>query len=292
MAVLAAQNFDAIPQGDPVTTTAIGGAPWSSWFTNTTPTAQSGSAAHGARGVRVLAANGPCRIAWDEAAETTATRVHSYYFRLDNTVSANVMLGEIAAADATTLGGWRINPDLTVTIRDGTVATGGGPSVVALQQGLFYRSEWMTSTTGQELRIYEGESTVPIITLNGALTNNNHLTLTAGITAQPNGQSLSFDTVRIGDTWVGPAGTPAEPLPTPANFSFNASTTPGVVSIVVLWDAVSGASGYQIEVQQLVGGTWQEFNTFPGTGTSRTLTQADNGLVQGRTYRGRIRAMP
>lgn len=288
MAVLATQTFDTIPNGDPVTTAALGGTPWSSWFTNTTPTAQSGAAMHGARGVRVINADGPCRVAWDEE-QTTATRVASHYFRLDNTVSSNVMMGHLNDGEITR-GGWRINPDLTVTIRDGQVAVGGGPSVYALSQGVIYRAEWKTATTGQELRIYEGESTVPVVTLIGALTSNQHTTIAVGITAQPNGQSLSFDTVRIGDDWVGPAGTPAEPLPTPTNFSFEAAPAP-TTAINVNWSAVAGAGSYEVEVQQLTGGVWEEFRTFSSTTTDMTITDT-HGLVKGRTYRGRVRAFP
>lgn len=289
MAVLDSLTFDTLTQGQAVTTAAL---PGEEWVYFGTATATSAAAMHGARGVQIVAAATSSRVNHALASATSAARCLSFYFRLDATPTANVYLGELR--DDTTgqvvRADWRVAADRTVTLRNGGTATGGS-STEALAVGTWYRSEWLVSSTGQELRIFEGESTTPFLTRTGALTSNAHTTMGAGLTASPNGLSISLDTIRIGDTWVGPFGTPDVPLDTPTGFTFVADPGPNVIEIDVSATPVAGAANYQIEVEVLQAGSWAPLGTF-STSTLPFTLDDDDGLEEGRTYRGRMRALP
>lgn len=205
MTVLITQNFDSLNESQSITTAALGGVPWEVYSPDAAPVAQAAAAAHGARGAYIAPATGTARFNWYEA-QTTATRVSSWYFRLLVDGAANTYLGALTDG-SDSRASWRINADRTVTIRDGAVATGGA-SPQALAMNTWYRAEWRTSTTGQELRIFQGESTTPYITRLGALTNNQHTMISCGIVASPDGHSLQVDTIRIADDWTGPFATP------------------------------------------------------------------------------------
>ena len=200
MAVLATQNFDALSESQTINTAALG-APWSVYVGAANPVAQASAANHGARGAYIEPATGAVRLQWDEA-QTVDTRVLSWYFRVLVDGAANTYLASLSDS-GTTRADWRINSDRTVTLRNAGIATGGAsPEVLAMNT--WYRAEWMTSASGQELRIYEGESETPYLTRIGALTNNLHTQLTCGVPASPNGHSLHIDTVRVGTDWLGP----------------------------------------------------------------------------------------
>ncbi len=208
MAILATQDFDSLSESQTINTAALGGAPWAVFAPGTALTALGSSAAHGARGAYIAPAAAVARVEWGESV-TTATRVCSFYFRLlvnggAITYLATLYEGGTGRAD------WRINADRTVTLRNAGTATGGA-SPEALAMNTWYRAEWMTSTSGQELRIYEGENTTPYITRSGTLTNNSHDHLACGIVSTPNGHSLDVDTVRIADDWTVPH---VPPVPT------------------------------------------------------------------------------
>lgn len=207
MAILATQDFDSLSESQTINTAALGGAPWAVVAPGTAPTAQGSSAAHGTRGAYIAPAASPTRIEWHDASATTATRVNSFYFRLLVDGGALTYLGSLSEGPSTTRADWRINADRTVTLRNAGTATGGA-SPEALAMNTWYRAEWMTSTGGQELRIYEGENTTPYITRSGTLTNNSHDRTSCGILATPNGHSLDIDTVRIADDWLTPYAPP------------------------------------------------------------------------------------
>lgn len=210
--LLSLVDFNALSDSHSINTAALANPDWDVYTTTTIPEAKTAAARHGARGALIPPADGPVIFNWNEA-NSTATRVMSYYFRLlvDGGASTYMMglrHGETSQAN------WRINADRTVTLRNATIAT-GGPSPEALAMNTWYRAEWMTSTTGQELRIYEGESETPYITRTGVVTSNAHTRLSCGITASPSGHSLHIDTLRVGSDWLGPFGTPADPDPEP-----------------------------------------------------------------------------
>ena len=207
MAILATQSFDSLSESQTINTAALGGAPWSVFAGVTYPVAQASAASHGARGAYIAPVTGAVRLEWGEA-QTTATRVLSWYFRLLVDGAANTYLGSLIDG-LTGRADWRINADRTVTLRNAGTATGGAsPQVLAMNT--WYRAEYMTSTSGQELRIYVGESTTPYITRTGALTNNLHTQFACGITATPNGHSLEIDTIRVADDWTGPFAAPPQ----------------------------------------------------------------------------------
>ena len=210
MAILATQSFDGLSESETINTAALG-APWSVFAANTNPVAQASAANHGARGAYIAPASGAVRVQWEEA-QSSATRVLSWYFRLLVDGGANTYFSSLSDG-VTGRGDWRINADRTVTLRNAGVATGGAsPEVLAMNT--WYRAEWMTSTSGQELRIYEGESETPYITRTGALTSNLHTLISCGIVATPNGHSIEVDTMRIADDWTGPF-VPPDPDPDP-----------------------------------------------------------------------------
>ena len=202
MAILATQDFDALSDLQVINTAALGNAAWDVFTTSTIPEARAAAALHGARGALIPAADGPVIFNWNAAASSSDTRVTSCYFRL--LVAPSALTYIMLLRDGSTVrADWRINADRTVTLRNANVATGGAsPEVLAMDT--WYRAEWMTSTSGQELRIYAGESATPYITRSGALTNKTHTRTSCGIVATPNGHSLHLDTLRVGDDWVGP----------------------------------------------------------------------------------------
>ena len=288
MATLDTLLFDALAESEVITTAALGGN-WVFYTSSTpAPTATSGSALHGARGMSIVTATGPARVNWHIAAPSTATTVASMYFKIDTMpTTGNVYLGEFREGSITR-SDWRLQTNGTVAIRDVNVKV--AESTTALVAGTWYRSEWMVGPTTQELRIYEGESTTALIAISGAVTNNSHDDIGCGVTAAPNSISISVDTIRIGDDWLGPYGAPAVPLDTPANWTFVADDT--MVKITANATPVTGAASYEIEVEvQAADLTWSAVNTFPTT-TLPLVLGSTEGLQEGKTYRGRIRALP
>lgn len=87
-------------------------------------------------------------------------------------------------------------------------------------------------------------------------------------------------------SFIGPAQVP---LATPAGLTATSSTS--AVSVALSWNAVAGASSYQIQPQVQSGASWTDMPVITVTGTSRTLTSAD-GLLPGTNYQALVRAMP
>lgn len=279
MALLSTYNFEGQTPG----ATAAASSPWALGTGSTDITVATAAAVHGTVGGRISAASSYRTIAWQEA-QTTATRVIDGYFILRAQTANAYLLGMLDGA--TFRGDVRVNTNGTVSIRNGSTAV--GTSAEALALNTLYRFAWKLSTSGQELRVYAGESTTPLFTLTGALTSAQHTDLRAGLTAGSSGFSVDFDTIRIADDWLTPVN-PAVPLDTPTGFTFVAHSS--MVQIAASWSAVAGAVTYELQVQELVSGVWEDLNTFSGSATSRTLGTAQ-GLAEGGTYRGRVRALP
>lgn len=258
-------------------------SPWQMSSSSGVMTIASAAAVHGTVGGRINNTASYRAVGYVEAAGT-ATRVIDAYIT-PRAIPANAYV--MALMDGTTSrGDVRINTNGTVSIRNGVSAV--ATSTAVLDMNTPYRFAWRTSTSGQELRVYAGETSVPLFTLTGALTSNSHTTLFAGLTAASSGTALDVDTIRIADDWLTPVA-PSTPLATPTGFTFVASS--GVVSITAEWGAVAGAATYDLQVEEYVDGAWELLNTFSGSATSRTLTTAQ-GLVEGGAYRGRVRAVP
>jgi titin len=80
------------------------------------------------------------------------------------------------------------------------------------------------------------------------------------------------------------ATTPAPPAGVPQNLSAVATST---TQISVTWNAVAGASGYQLERSANGADTWQNIGPSPATAT----TFVDNGLTPNTRYYYRVRAL-
>jgi hypothetical protein len=84
---------------------------------------------------------------------------------------------------------------------------------------------------------------------------------------------------------------PGTQLPTPTGLTFTA--VPGVRQLDGAWNAVSGAGGYDWQVEVQDGAVWLPFDdgANPAQTTTFMLTAAD-GVEWGTTYRARVRATP
>lgn len=278
MTGLATFDFDSQTSGSPVTASS----PWTKTGA-TVMTASPAAAVHGVLGGRITAPTSLCALEWAEA-QTTATRVLDFYIT-PHTIPGATYIAALADG-ATSRAGFRINDAGTVSIRNATIAV--ATSAIALTFGEAYRFSWRVSTSGQELRVYEGESDAPLFTLTGAVTDATHTKLIVGMTSLSSGAALDLDTIRVADDWLTPVS-PATPLPTPDGFTFVASASE--VRIDAAWDAVTGADHYQLGIERRDGATWVEETTLTVGGTSRLVTATD-GLLPGRQYRGHVRAMP
>lgn len=168
-----------------------------------TITALAAAAVHGPLGGRISSASSYRGVYYREP-QTTDTRVIDFYVR-PTAVPANAYI--MALLDGTTnRADVRINSAGTVAIRNAFVAVATSTETLALDGTVTYRFAWKVSTTGQELRVYVGESTTPLFTLSGALTNASHTDIGAGLTAASAGFTADFDTIRIADDWLAPFG--------------------------------------------------------------------------------------
>lgn len=285
MALLSSFEFD-----DQTPDQAVSASP--PWYLSSggseTITALAAAAVHGSLGGRISSASSYRGVYYRES-QTTATRVIDFYVT-PTAVPANALV--MALLDGTTnRADVRINAAGTVAIRNAFVAAATSTATLALDGTVTYRFAWKVSTSGQELRVYVGESTTPLFTLTGALTDATHTDIGAGLTAASEGYTADFDTIRIADDWLAPFGDAEEPLDTPTNFTFEASSTPGVAEITADADPVDGAAAYEIEVEHKVAGQWEPLDTFT-TETLPLVLDGDDGIVVARDYRGRIRALP
>ena len=268
-------------------------SPSSPWVkAGATPmTALAAAAVHGSLGGRITAPTSLCTLSWvNPGGSGTTTHVIDCYVR-PRAVPGNLYIFSLADG-ATSRGSVRIQADGLMALRDGMTAVATSSTPIAIDGSQVYRMAWMVNTSGQELRVYEGEGITPLLTLTGALTNAAHKTLIAGLTSNLADAAVDIDTVRIADEWLPPFGTPSIPLPTPTGFTVTPQT--GSVAALCSWSAVAGAGSYEIDVDvpSAAPGVWDDVTVVTVTsGTSRMLTAAD-GLEPGRAYRARVRAMP
>ena len=169
-----------------------------------TSTAHTGAAIHGTLGVRWP------DMATYSALEYTgaglgATLVVDMYVTL-RSIGANTVIAETrtAASGGTILAQLRIMSNRTVMLRNVTASV--GQSTQALDLDTPYRLAWRLSSTGQEVRVYAGESTTALFTVAGALTSNAAGALRIGATASST-CALDADTIRLADDWLDPYAT-------------------------------------------------------------------------------------
>ena len=248
MGQLAIFDFDAQTPNAEVTASA----PWSS-LGEGSMIASAAAAAHGALGGRIDTPTALRQIRWAEAS-STATRVADMYIRVRALPNMAYILGLMDGASSRASA--RINTDRTVSIRNTTTAV--ATSAVALELDQLYRIAWRISTSGQELRVYEGESETPLFTLTGALTDATHTLIGFGMTALSGGFAADYDDLRVGDDWL-PAVDPQIPLDTPV-LTLGAKTNASSYgasdgSQVVTWPPVAGAHHYVAEINSGSGYT-------------------------------------
>lgn len=261
MAILSLLDFDSMTAG-----AAPSGLPsaWTNQGTAEDFTISAAAADHGALGARLSAPTSYRRFVYTMNS-TTSQRVLSAYFNL-RTYTNLLYIGE-AVSGINNVANWRVNANGTVAIRNGSTAVATSSAV--LSTNTWYRSEWMTNAGAatQELRIYAGETTTPLLTLTGALTSSDQTGFYIGLVAASTGSSVDIDTVQIADDWTGPfaaanqaptanAGpdqTPVEPYST-ITLSGSGSDADGTIASYLWEDITSGTV------------------TVPGSGATRTVT--------------------
>lgn len=201
MALISSFEFD-----DQTPDQAVSASP--PWYLSTggteTITALAAAAVHGPLGGRIASTSSYKAVYYRES-QTTDARVIDFYIRPiavpSNTFVARLIDGSTNRADV------RINSAGTVAIRNAFVAVATSTATLALDGTVTYRFAWKVSTSGQELRVYVGESTTPLFTLSGALTDATHTDIGAGLTSTSEGFTADFDTIRIADDWLPPFDT-------------------------------------------------------------------------------------
>lgn len=235
MTVDATLDFNAISEGATV-------APSAPWTTNgVAPVALVAATLHGTRGARWASTAAPGRIQYDyTAAQTARAVVGSYYFNIRTMSTASMYLGAILSAPTggTAQADWRVNTNMTVTLRNGTIAV--QVSGVALSTATWYRAEWKVSevTGTQELRVYLGENTSPLFTLSGNYGGVAATRVVAfGPYAAAAGGAVDIDTLRPADdftgAFVGGGGGPTPP--TPVTLDFDSQTLNSPISLSAPW---------------------------------------------------------
>lgn len=242
MTVDSTYDFNALSEGATVGTSG-------SWTTNgTAPVALAAAADHGARGARWASTGVAGRVQYDyTTAQTARAVVSSFYFNIRTMSTAAMYVG---AVYSTPTGGvsqadWRVNTNMTVTLRNNTAPT-GTPSLSAVQvstatlsTNTWYRCEWKVSqvTGAQELRIYVGENTAPLMTLTGTYSGNATRVASVGPYAAAAGGALDVDTLRTADdftgAFVGGGGGPTPP--TPVTQTFDSQTLNAPISLSSPW---------------------------------------------------------
>lgn len=188
----------------------------------TTPfTAESAAAVHGSIGGRISSATSYRAFGYNETS-TTQTRVFDVYIT-PRVVSSNTYVMVLTDTGSTQRADVRINSAGTVSMRN--VFSAVATSTVTLSMNTTYRFSWRISTSGQELRVYAGESATPLFTLTGALTSASHVRMAFGLVAASSGFSADYDTARIADDWL----SPYEPWDAGAIFQWDSGYVPGTV---------------------------------------------------------------
>ena len=194
--VIAQLDFESQTNGQAVTVSS----PWSSVGGSTDFVASNAADTHGTLGARLASIDSFRHITYSHSASTPL--LLDLYF-IPRTIASMLYVMSLPDA-ATTRCDWRINTDRTVSIRDAFNAV--DTSTATLTLGTTYRAAWRLSSGGQELRIYEGEATSPIITLTGAINNYAHTAIRFGTITNSTGSALDIDTARISDDWLNPFG--------------------------------------------------------------------------------------
>ena len=203
MTVMSTLDFDAIAESATVTVSA----PWST--SGVAPTGVAGAAVHGARGARWASTDAYGRIGYDFGSNQSGPVVLSWYMQIRafSGSSHYIASAHSLVSGGSLLGDVRINTVArTLSIRDGFTAVATSAATISLNRS--YRCEWRINVSGttQELRVYEGESSSPILTLSGAWTSNLNRVLTVGPNTAAAGGAIDYDTVRIADDWTGAFG--------------------------------------------------------------------------------------
>lgn len=249
MTVLATLNFDDQTEGSAVTVVS----PWTLTAGGTTPVATAAAAAHGAMGARWSSTSSAGSIYYELGASQTAKRVLSFYFKPNTFSTANQYVGAIFDVSSNNQADWRINTNRTITLRNASVAI--ATSTATLTAGTWYRCEWSLdpTTSGQELRIYAGESATPLIDLTGTYTSTTARRLTFGPDVAAAGGAIDYDTVRVADDWVGPLAPSFNAVATQARtvtIDATGSTGSGLTYSIA---ATSGDTGTPV---QIAAGKW------------------------------------
>jgi hypothetical protein len=117
-------------------------------------------------------------------------------------------------------------------------------------------------------------------------TDSAHSTGFAGIgTANGNSFYRILGAGTAGD--VAPASA-SSGLSVPSAWSFTKAS--GLRELAGSWSAVSGATGYDIQVERWTGSTWASFYTGSQAGLTFTLNNGTHGVDWSTLYRGRVRA--
>lgn len=200
MTVIATLDFNATADG-----ALSASAPWAT--NGVAPVVGAGAALHGAKGIAWASTGTAGRLTYDYGTNQTGLIVLSTYFRVDTLSTANHYINAVynLASGGSLQGDWRINPaDQRVTIRNGGTAV--ATSSVSLAAATVYRAEWAINPTAgtQELRIYAGEGTTPILTLTGAWSSASTRVWSVGPNVAAAAGAITYDTIRVADTWTGP----------------------------------------------------------------------------------------
>ncbi len=247
MTVDSTLDFNAVSEGATVPTTG-------SWTTNgTAPVALVAATLHGTRGARWASTSSAGRIQYDYGSIQTARAVaNTFYFNIRTMSTAAMYLGSILSAttSAVVQADWRVNTNMTVTLRNNTTPS-GTPSLIAVQvssatlsANTWYRCEWKVSqvTGAQELRIYVGENTAPLMTLTGTYSGNATRVAAVGPYTVAAGGAIDVDTLRTATDFTGAfsGGGGGPTPPTPVTQSFDSQTLNSPISLSAPW-ATSGS---------------------------------------------------
>lgn len=185
-------------------------SPVSPWSTNgVVPTIKSAAAKHGARGIQWASTATAGRVQYDFATPLAVPLVMSSYFRITTMATVALFLGAVYSAptSGTIQADWRVNTAGTVSLRNAGTVVSGGTSVATLSANTWYRSEWKVdpTTNTQELRVYLGEATTPLLTLSGAYSGAANTRVPSfGPNAAAATGAVDMDTLRLAGDWPGP----------------------------------------------------------------------------------------
>ena len=202
---IATYNFEGQTNGQPLNINNAS-RPWASDSGDANlMIAASAAAVHGTLGGRVSSATSYRRLTYWETAQTTNTRVFDCYFTIRQLGASVAYIMRPRGIDdlADVSVDVRINLDRTVSIRNGTSAV--ATSVIALDLNTTYRFAYkVVPGQTQELRVYAGESTTPLLVLSGIVSGVGINRAYFGLCAASAGFSADLDTIRIADDWLAP----------------------------------------------------------------------------------------